>query len=180
MMAASPESPLAQAQAYRAQRRAFVAACEAAGVDTIARLHPVKAADGKPLFMDSAALGPRLAERAVLAVARDSIGSDLLTGLLKARPELPPQARLVLVHAYDPAFFAGAEPDPDWPAAMLGAVATEDLSRVRALTVLPLAMPGDSLVETLGVRLPGAAITLLVMARDADAAPASVASLLAQ
>src|ERR1700743_2801449 len=119
-------------------------------------MHPARPADGRPLFMDSAARGPRLAQRAVLAMARDTTGSDILIGLLKTRLELPGESRLVLVHACDPAFFAGAEPDPEWPAAMLGAVATEDLSRVRILAVLPLAMPDDGLVDVMAERLPDA------------------------
>ena len=179
-MATSSESPLAQAQLYRAQRRAFIAACEAARVDTIARLHPARPADDRPLFMDSAALGPRLAERAVLAVARDSAGSDILIALLQVKLELPPHVRLVLVHAYDPAFFSGAAADAEWPAAMLGAVATEDLSRVRMLAVLPVAMPGDGLVDIVAERLPAAAITLLPQTGDAAAAKAAIAGFLAQ
>lgn len=178
MMATSSESPLAACQAYRAARRAFITACEAAQVDNIARLHPARPADGKPLFMDSAALGPRLAERAVLAVARESTGASLLTGLLKQKPSAG--ARLVLVHACDPAFFAAAESDPDWPAAMLGAVATEDLSRVLRLAVLPLAMPGDGLADSLAARLPKAAITLLPRTDDGAAAQASIRNFLAQ
>ncbi|HVW73610.1 MAG TPA: hypothetical protein VHC39_08225 [Rhizomicrobium sp.] len=179
-MATASESPLAQAQVYRARRRAFIAACEAAGVDTIARLHPARPADSKPLFMDSAALGPRLAQRAVLAVARDAQGSDILIGLLKAGLKPPREARLVLVHACDPAFFAAAAPEPEWPAAMLGAVATEDLSRVRALAVLPLAMPDDGLIAALAARLPDAIITLLPQVGDDAAAKSAIAGFLAQ
>ena len=142
-MTASSESPftkaqMARAQIYRAARRAFIAACEAAHVDTIARLHPAKPADGKPLFMDSAALGPRLATRALMVIATDAAGSAIAVALLEGGIALPPDTRLVLVHALDPAAFAGAEIDPDWPGAMLGAVTAEDLSRVRDLAVLPL------------------------------------------
>ena len=122
---------------YRTARRAFIAACEAAGVDTIARVHPAKAADGKPLFMDCAALGPRLATKAVVAIAHDLPGSQALTQLLQEPIPLPPGARLVLVHALDPAAFAGVAGDPAWPAAMLKAEVTEDLRKVRALAVLP-------------------------------------------
>ena len=64
---------------YRSARRAFIAACEAAHVDTVARLHPSRDKDGKPLFMDSAALGPRLAQRAVLAIANDTYIASLYT-----------------------------------------------------------------------------------------------------
>src|SRR5260221_4615435 len=109
---------------YRAARRAFVAACEKAHVDTVARLHPVKGPDGKPLFMDCAALGPRRAAKAVLVVGYDAAGTGMMTDLLQ--PALPADARLVLVHALDPALFAGVASDPALPAAMLKAVATDD------------------------------------------------------
>ena len=115
---------------YRAARRAFIAACEAAQVDPIARLNPAPAPDGKPLFMDCAALGPRLASRAVLAVANDAAGSAIAAALLTDPLRLPKDARLVLVHAPDPAAFAGVPGDPAWPVTALAAVATEDLSRV--------------------------------------------------
>src|SRR5882724_596315 len=105
MMDAVSDSPKDRG-AYRAARRAFIAACEKAHVDTVARLHPAKGPDGKPLFMDCAALGPRRAARAVLAVAYDAAGTAMMTDLLQ-QPPLPADARLVLVHALDPARFAG-------------------------------------------------------------------------
>ena len=123
---------------YRDARRAFIAAAEAAHVDTIARLHPSKGRDGKPLFTDSAALGPRLATRAMLAIANDVAGSSLAVSLLKAKVPLPPDARLVLVHAIDPAAFPGIPDALDWSLQMLAAISTEDLSRVRGLGLLPL------------------------------------------
>src|SRR5471032_360395 len=127
MVSANTESP------YRAARRAFIAACEAAGVDAIARLHPAKGPDGKPLFMDCAALGPRRAAKAMLVVAQNAAGAQILTALLRDALSPPADTKLVLVHALDPAAFAGVPGDPGWPAAMLGAVATEDLSKVREL-----------------------------------------------
>ena len=157
-MPADPESP------YRHARRAFIAACEAAHVDPIARLHPAKAPDGMPLFMDCAALGPRLAQRALLVVALGAQGSQVLTALL--HEPAPTDARLVLVHALDPAAFAGIEGDAGWPAAMLGAVATEDLPKVRELAVLALDGPGETLETVLRAALPQAAITLLTPAAD--------------
>src|SRR5215472_8050413 len=99
---------------YRAARRAFIAACEAAHVDSIARLHPAKDKDGKPLFMDSAALGPRLATRAVLMIANDPAGSAILVDVLKTPPPLPAETKLVLVHALDPAAFAGLPAVSAW------------------------------------------------------------------
>src|SRR3954469_22761388 len=169
-MAASSQS------VYRAARRAFIAACEAAAVDSIARLHPAKDTDGKPLFMDSAALGPRLATRAVLAIASDAPGSALMVGLLKRNPTLPRDTRLVLVHALDPALFAGVAGDPAWPAAMLAAVATEDLARVRTLAVLTLGQPGENLKPVLQARLPDTNISTLPSAGSVTQARDSIES----
>src|SRR5262245_38167139 len=81
-MRAETETPK-QPTNYRAARRAFIAACEAAHVDTVARLHPAKAPDGKPLFMDVAPLGPRTAAKAVLVVGYDAQGTDVLIALLR-------------------------------------------------------------------------------------------------
>ena len=121
---------------YRALRRAFITACEAAVIDTIARVHPAKGPDGKPLFTDSAALGPRDGTRAALVVAGDRAGSTLLTALVAAGVRPPPGARLVLVHAPDPTRLAGMTGDPAWAAATLEAVATEDLAKAIDLLLL--------------------------------------------
>ncbi|HWM62033.1 MAG TPA: DUF2817 domain-containing protein, partial [Rhizomicrobium sp.] len=86
---------------YRAARRAFIAACEAAGVDTVARLHPAKGPDGKPLFMDCAALGPRRAPKAMLVVAEDGAGSAIQIELLRGEIALPLGAKLVLIGDVD-------------------------------------------------------------------------------
>src|SRR5712672_4287778 len=103
-MRGGPESPHGQVS-YRDARRAFIAACEKAHVETVARLHPAKGPDGMPLFMDCAAMGPRDAAKAVLVVAYDAPGSEIMIALLSRKP--PAGARLVLVHALDPAAFAG-------------------------------------------------------------------------
>jgi len=157
---------------YRDCRRAFIAAAEAAHVDTIARLHPSKDKDGKPLFMDSAALGPRLATRALLAIATDAAGSALMARALQERLPLPADTRLVLIHALDPAAFAGVAIDPAWPAAMLQAVATEDLSRVNRLSVLPLETDGLLRLPPLSpgkiILLPPATDTAGIVAALAD------------
>lgn len=142
---------------YRTARRTFIAACEQAGVDTIARVHPAKGADGKPLFMDSAALGPRLAKKAVVAMAQDLSGSDALTQLLRDPVALPPDTRLVLVHAPDPSEFAGAGGDARWREASLSALVTEDLSKVPKPVVLNLngavaPLPGATAVPAAGLR----------------------------
>lgn len=173
MMDSAFESP------YRHARRAFIAACEHAHLDTVARLHPAKSPDGKPLFMDCAATGPRDAAEAVLVVARGSSGSAILVALLEGGLIPPPGARLVLVHALDPAAFAGVASDPAWPAAMLKAEVTEDLRKVRALAVLPLE-EGDDLTRVLAAQLPDAQITTLPIAADADTARGTIAAFLAQ
>jgi hypothetical protein len=152
---------------YRSLRRAFVAACEAAKVDTIARLNPARGPQGELLFMDSAALGPRLGTKAVLAVATDADACNLLTGLLAAGIKPPPDARLVLVHAFDPAALAGVASDPAWPPAMLQAVATEDLSKVTRLTVVDLG--GGNHAPLLSAVLPKARIDLVAEARGQGA-----------
>lgn len=144
---------------YRSARRAFIAACEKAHVETVARLHPGKGPDGKPLFMDSAAIGPRHAAKAVLVAAYDAPGSEILMALLGNAP--PPDTQLVLVHALDPAAFAGIQSDPAWSAAALGAEAVEDLSHARQLAVLPLGRRDEKLKPALAVQLPQAAITVL-------------------
>ena len=164
---------------YRAARRAFIAACEAAHVDTIARLHPSKDKDGKPLFMDCAALGPRLAARAVLAIANDKAGSAIMIALLKQKPAPPKDGRLVLLHALDPAVFAGVKSDAAWPAAMLAAVAAEDLSRVRELAVLPL-ITTENLRGPVAATLPGSVITLLPPVTSPRQAEAAIAGFFAR
>ena len=172
-MDAGSESPK-KGRAYRTARRAFIAACEKAHVDPIARLHPAKGPDGKPLFMDCAALGPRRAPRAVLTVAYNAAGAEIMLELLQ-RAVPPANARLVLVHAFDPAVFAGIAGDPAWPAAMLGAVATEDLPGVRDLAVLALGQRDESLRTLLQDVLPGATIAALPPAANAAQACAVIA-----
>lgn len=169
MMVTPSQSP------YRAARRAFIAACEAAHLDTVARLHPAKSPDGKPLFMDCAALGPRLATKAMLIAARAQAGSAILTALLQGGLTPSPGARLVLVHALDPAAFAGVTGDPAWPAAMLGAEVTEDLRKVRELAVLPLEAGGMDLGAVLAAQLPDARIKTLPVATDTSAARKAIA-----
>jgi len=179
-MRGQPESPQSQTS-YRTARRAFIAACEQAHVETVARLHPARGPDGKPLFMDSAAVGPRHAAKAVLVVAYDAPGSALLIALLadKFGGALPPDAQLVLVHALDPAAFAGVQSDPAWPAAMLGAEAVEDLSHARRLAVLSLGRRDESLEPVIQARLPQTEITLLPQASTAPKAWKEIAAFFA-
>jgi hypothetical protein len=149
---------------YRATRRAFIAACDAAGVDAIARLHPTRGADGRPLFMDAAALGPRDGARALLIITGDAPGSAVLTDLMLGGIQPPPGARLVLVHAVDPAAFAGVAVDSAWPLAMLQSVATEDLSRVKDLKVLTIGAAVPGLAQAL--EMPGRSMTFVPDAPD--------------
>jgi len=175
----SSESPLSRAQLYRAARRGFIAACEAAGVDSVARLHPAKAADGKPLFMDAAALGPRLAAKAMLVIASDAQGSAILTGLLRQGLNPPAALRLVLVNSLDPARFAGAADDPTWVPKMLGAVLSEDLSRVRELAVLQIGGERD-LTPILAQKLVDAKIEMLPSVAHVDQAQDAILVFFAQ
>lgn len=99
-------------QDYRGARKAFIAACETRGVDVIARVHPrAKGPDGKPLFLDVCALGPRQAQKALLLIAgthgvEGYFGSGALTGLLRTGVEPPEGARVVMIHALNPFGFA--------------------------------------------------------------------------
>jgi len=121
-------------QAYRQARRAFIAACGKAGADTIARVHPQKGPDGKPLFCDSAAFGSRGAERALLLI----VGRGGEANVILEQVHLPQGTRLVAVHALDPFAWARGCPGAprDWPQKTLAAIAVEDLPRTKALTVL--------------------------------------------
>src|SRR6185312_6919444 len=61
--------------AYRQSRKAFITACEKAGADVIGRVHPARAPDGGPLFLDAAAFGPRLGTAGVLVAAEAAPGA---------------------------------------------------------------------------------------------------------
>lgn len=143
---------------YRSQRRAFIAACEAAHVDAIARVQPGAGIDGKPLFTDTAALGERLAARATLVVGNSARASAAQIKLLTPPP---PGERLVLVHALDPAHFGGPA-NPSWAMTVLTAVATEDLSRVTALTLMDLA---GGLAPVVRKAMPQAMVTVTGLSR---------------
>lgn len=97
---------------YRAARRAFIAACEARGLDAIARVVPGTAGpDGKPLFMDTVAMGPRDAGTALLLISgthgvEGYFGSGVQTGLLREGVAPPQSTRLVMIHALNPFGFA--------------------------------------------------------------------------
>jgi hypothetical protein len=99
---------------YREARAAFVEAAEAAGLGVTARVHPkMHGADGKPLFLDVAAAGPRNARRALLLISgthgvEGYFGSGVQTGLLRQglAARVPRGAKLVLLHALNPFGFS--------------------------------------------------------------------------
>jgi len=138
--------------AYRQARRDFITACEKLGADVIGRVHPARGPDGKPLFCDCAAFGPREAERALLVIA----GAQTIVALL-ATPR-PADARLVVVHDPDPYVRVwGKAGTKDWPGKTLAAIAAEDLSKAKKLTVLDLSASAEE--AALKKALPAAAIS---------------------
>jgi hypothetical protein len=151
------------AKAYRQARRDFIAACEHAGADAIARVHPQKGPDGKPLFCDSAAFGPLAASRALLLLA-GSLGA--VTAFLRAGFKLPDGAKLVAIHALDPYARAWGKPGSpaDWPQKTLAAIAAEDLRQVKKLTVLD--MSGGVTEAALAAALPGVGIIFRTIKPD--------------
>ena len=143
---------------YRQERRDFIAACQKAGSDAISRVHPAMGPDGKPLFCDSAAFGPRGARRALLLVAGPG---GVVTALLARGIVLPKTVGLVVVNALDPVARAWgrAGAPADWPRKTLKAIAAEDLSRVRELVALDMDGNGDGGGKAvLAAALPKAAI----------------------
>ena len=99
---------------YRAGRHNVIAACEHAGTDVITRVHPkASGRDGKPLFLDTAIIGPREAEKALLLISATHgvegyFGSGVQTGLMReglAR-RVPRNTKIVLLHALNPYGFS--------------------------------------------------------------------------
>ena len=99
---------------YRAARAAFVAAAEAAGLGVTSRVHPsVRGRDGKPLFLDTACIGPRDAQKALLLISgthgvEGYFGSGTQTGLLREglAGRVPEGVQLVMLHAFNPFGFS--------------------------------------------------------------------------
>jgi hypothetical protein len=99
---------------YRAGRHAFVEACEKAGIDVITRVHPeAKGRDGKPLFLDTAVIGPREAKKALLLISATHgvegyFGSGIQNGLLREglAERAPKETKIVLLHALNPYGFS--------------------------------------------------------------------------
>ena len=151
------------AKAYRQARRDFIAACEHAGADAIARVHPQKGPDGKPLFCDSAAFGPLHPSRALLLLA----GSQgAVTAFLRGGFKLPEDAKLLAILALDPYARAWGKPGSpaDWSQKTLTAIAAEDLRQVKKLTVLD--MSGGVTEAALAAALPGVAVVFRAIKPD--------------
>ena len=99
-------------QHYRQARASFIAAAEGAGLDVVTRVLPgAQGPDGKPLFLDTTAMGPRDAARALLLISgthgvEGYFGSGAQNGLLREGLKPPEGARIVLLHALNPYGFA--------------------------------------------------------------------------
>jgi len=151
---------------YRSARKAFIAACMRAHADSIARVHPTASGPkGNPLFLDSVALGPRQARKALLLVTGVNgedgcMGSGLLASLLDAGLAPADDARLVMVHAFNPFGMAWGRKENEagtdldtadaarsWSFAMLRDILTEDMAHVTKLRVLELAGGKNSRLE---------------------------------
>ena len=97
---------------YRSARAGFLAACKAADLGTTARVHPdAKGRDGNALFLDTAIVGDRDAENALLLVSATHgvegyFGSGVQTGMLRRGLEAPEGSKIVLLHALNPYGFA--------------------------------------------------------------------------
>ena len=99
---------------YRQARHDFVHACEQAGIDVVARVHPsVAGRDGKPLFLDTAVIGPRNATKALLTISATHgvegyFGSGVQTGLMREglATRAPADTKIVLLHALNPYGFS--------------------------------------------------------------------------
>ena len=99
---------------YRKARAAFIEACEAADLGVTSRVHPfAKGPDGKPVFLDTAVIGPREAKSALLLISgthgvEGYFGSGVQTGLLREglAKRVKKGAKIVLLHALNPSGFA--------------------------------------------------------------------------
>lgn len=99
---------------YRNGRHDFVSACEHAGIDVIARVHPdAQGRDGKPLFLDTAIIGPREATKALLLISATHgvegyFGSGVQTGLMREglAKRAPKDTKIILLHALNPYGFS--------------------------------------------------------------------------
>ncbi len=97
---------------YRSGRAAFLKACQDRGLSTLARVHPkAKGRDGKALFLDTATIGEREAESALLLISgthgvEGYFGSGVQTGLLRQGLAALKNTKIVLLHALNPYGFS--------------------------------------------------------------------------
>src|SRR5579864_67107 len=99
---------------YRIGRHNFIAACEQADIDVVTRVHPkASGRDGKPLFLDTAIIGPRQARKALLLISATHgvegyFGSGVQTGLMRESlaKRAPRDSKIVLLHALNPYGFS--------------------------------------------------------------------------
>jgi hypothetical protein len=99
---------------YRSGREAFLRACDEAGLGITSRVHPsAHGDDGKPLFIDTAVIGPRDAQAALLLISATHgvegyFGSGAQTGLLRKglAKRVLKNAKIVILHALNPFGFS--------------------------------------------------------------------------
>jgi len=98
---------------YAAARASFLSAAQASDLGTTSRVHPsATTRKGKPLFLDTAMIGERDADAALLMISATHgvegyFGSGVQTGMLRERLLKPPKgAKIVLLHALNPYGFA--------------------------------------------------------------------------
>ena len=99
---------------YRSARASFLKACKAADLGVTSRVHPRETGpDGKPLFVDTTTIGEIEAPNALLLISgthgvEGHFGSGVQTGLIRTNiaGALPPDTKLVMLHALNPFGFA--------------------------------------------------------------------------
>ncbi|MEQ8652131.1 MAG: M14 family metallopeptidase [Kiloniellales bacterium] len=101
------------APTYAAARRKFLEAAEAAGADITSHVNPAMGPDGTDLACDVASLGPADAKQVLMVNssthgAEGFFGSAVQVSWLRNRglQPLPPDVKVVLVHAINPYGFA--------------------------------------------------------------------------
>jgi hypothetical protein len=98
---------------YATARANFLKAARGADLGITSRVHPsARTRDGKSLFLDTAVIGPRESETALLMISATHgvegyFGSGVQTGMLRADLlKAPGGAKVVLLHALNPYGFA--------------------------------------------------------------------------
>jgi hypothetical protein len=97
---------------YATARAGFLTACAAAGIGSVARVHPhARARNGRHLFLDTATIGARDARKALLLISATHgvegyFGSAVQTGLLRGGLKAAHGVKIVMLHALNPYGFA--------------------------------------------------------------------------